>query len=258
MSNVIILSPVREYTFIPEYLDAADTSHFWVRWRFQWALTGLKKLKIPLNQKAWAVDVGCGLGIVKKQYEDVTAWEIDGFDVDYDSLKRAAGAQRGKLYYYDILEKRKEFEEKYEYLFLFDVLEHIDKPIEFLAACRFHLKKEGLIIINVPAMPWLYSSYDEANGHVKRYQKRDLTHELTQGGFSVAYLTFWGFFMVPLAYLRKIFLSKNKSKGQIIAAGFQVRNQIVNKILHSFCLLERMLFSRPPAGTSLMAIARKG
>ena len=256
MSNVTILSAVREYTFIPEYLDAANFSHFWVRARFQWAREGLKRLNIPLNQKASAVDVGCGLGIVKKQFEQVTSWAIDGFDVDYDSLQRAE-VPRGQLYYYDILEKRKEFEGKYDYLFLFDVLEHIDKPVEFLEACGFHLRTGGYIIINVPAMPWLYSAYDAANGHIKRYRKSDLFRELKDADFIVAYSNYRGFFMIPLIFLRKILSTRNKSKGEIIARGFQVKNQIMNKILYSLCRAESVLFRRPPSGTSLIAIARK-
>lgn len=256
MPNVVVVSPVREYTFIPEYLDAADASHFWVRSRFQRALDALKQLNIPLDQKAAAVDVGCGLAIVKKQFEEATPWVIDGFDVDYSSLNRAV-VHTGQLYYYDILEKKKEFTEKYDYLFLFDVLEHIAKPVEFLEACRFHLKKGGLIILNVPAMPWLYSAYDEANGHVKRYKESQLIDELQQADFLIERTTYWGLFMIPVVYLRKLLSSKNKSRGQIIAEGFQVRNQTINKVLYGLCRLEKRLFLNPPGGTSLIAIARK-
>ena len=145
----------------------------------------------------------------------------------------------------------------FTFVFLFDVLEHIARPVDFLKACAFHLRPGGYLIINVPAMPWLYSAYDEANGHVKRYRKNDLMGELEMAGMDNHFAVYWGFFMIPLAYIRKWMPSKNKTKGQIIASGFQVKNKLFNRLLKAVCGIEKYMFTQPPIGTSLMAVARK-
>jgi len=54
------------------------------------------------------------------------------------------------------------------------VLEHIkDDKNEILNAFK-SIKKNGYLIINVPAYSHLYSKFDEDVGHHKRYEKEDI------------------------------------------------------------------------------------
>ena len=55
---------------------------------------------------------------------------------------------------------------------LFDVLEHIPDTQPFLSSVIRHIKLNGFLLINVPALQTLYSKYDETVGHVRRYNKR--------------------------------------------------------------------------------------
>ena len=56
-----------------------------------------------------------------------------------------------------------------------DVLEHIEKDHEeLLQACQ-HLRKGGKIIVLSPAYQSLYSPFDKAIGHFRRYDKKSLT-----------------------------------------------------------------------------------
>lgn len=56
-----------------------------------------------------------------------------------------------------------------------DVLEHIDKDkLEVEVASRY-LKKGGFLIILSPAHNWLFSPFDKALGHFRRYNKKMLS-----------------------------------------------------------------------------------
>jgi SAM-dependent methyltransferase len=69
------------------------------------------------------------------------------------------------------------FEEKFDTVFALNVVEHINNDLLAIENCRFLLKKGGHLIILVPAYMWLYNGFDEALGHMKRYDKKSL-HQL--------------------------------------------------------------------------------
>ena len=64
--------------------------------------------------------------------------------------------------------------EKYDSILYLDVLEHIKKDKEEILKAFKSIKKNGYLIINVPAFSYLYSKFDKDVGHHKRYQKKDI------------------------------------------------------------------------------------
>ncbi len=62
--------------------------------------------------------------------------------------------------------------EKFDSILYIDVLEHIeDDRAEVLAAAR-HLRAGGHLIVLAPAHQFLYTPFDKAIGHFRRYNKR--------------------------------------------------------------------------------------
>lgn len=55
-----------------------------------------------------------------------------------------------------------------------DVIEHIEHDNEELKIAQLHLKKGGHLVILVPAYNYLYSPFDKAIGHYRRYNKKML------------------------------------------------------------------------------------
>ncbi|MBX3175907.1 MAG: methyltransferase domain-containing protein [Candidatus Hydrogenedentes bacterium] len=55
-----------------------------------------------------------------------------------------------------------------------DVLEHIARDEEELARAASHLADGGRLIVVAPAHPFLYSPFDTAIGHYRRYSRRTL------------------------------------------------------------------------------------
>lgn len=66
-----------------------------------------------------------------------------------------------------------------------NVLEHVEKDIEELKLVSQKLKKNGYVCIFVPALPFLYSKFDEKVGHYRRYTKKSLKDVLQKAGFEV-------------------------------------------------------------------------
>lgn len=55
-----------------------------------------------------------------------------------------------------------------------DVLEHIQADREELARAAQHLRAGGALVVLAPAHGWLYSPFDAAIGHYRRYTRRSL------------------------------------------------------------------------------------
>lgn len=51
---------------------------------------------------------------------------------------------------------------------LFDVLEHLRSPTSLVTEAHRVLQPDGILVITVPAGPWLWSDLDEALGHFRR------------------------------------------------------------------------------------------
>jgi hypothetical protein len=54
-----------------------------------------------------------------------------------------------------------------------DVLEHIEDDAAEIRTAIAHLRPAGHLIVLAPAFNWLYSPFDQAVGHYRRYDKKD-------------------------------------------------------------------------------------
>jgi SAM-dependent methyltransferase len=64
--------------------------------------------------------------------------------------------------------------EKFDTLLYIDVLEHIEDDRAEMRAALAHLAPGGKIIVLSPAHPWLFTPFDRALGHFRRYTKATL------------------------------------------------------------------------------------
>ena len=248
-STIVKLSQPIPLNMAESWHEIASLEHFWIIRRFQI----LQKVFAPLlKPDVVCCDIGCGQGLL--QHELHRHWAIcaDGIDLDEDVLKNHPGP--GTLYLYNILDRALELKEKYQILFLFDVLEHVEEPDAFLDACSYILQPEGHIIINVPASQSLYSAYDKAAGHLRRYSVDDLRTVINKVGLQDASHTYWGFPYIPLILLRKL-LHRNGAGKDIIKRGFDVKKEYMNRILLLLGQLEYI--PQQFFGSSIMMAARK-
>ena len=76
------LSLAASAEFPSEWYSPAHGCHFWFRARFGALKALLAEHAVPLEDPLLAIDVGCGMGVVRAQVEDLTRWTVDGADLN--------------------------------------------------------------------------------------------------------------------------------------------------------------------------------
>jgi len=249
--KIIFLSPQSDCFMADEWYQFATSDHFWMNWRFE----ALKRI-IPKDFK-WGktLEVGCGTGVLRKQIETFYGCTVVGCDLNLNALQMTIESM-SPLYFYNIHQRHEDFRENFSTILLLDVLEHIEDPVTFLNSVSFHLNKGGRLIINVPAIQILYSPYDKVAGHIRRYNISNIENELHSASFRIERATYWGMSLIPLLMIRK-FILRFFREDKIIQVGFQPSSPLIDRVLRFIMRIEYAIFSKPPAGTSLLVIAQK-
>lgn len=60
----------------------------------------------------------------------------------------------------------------YDIILIIDVLEHVEKDELLIQNAIQHLRPKGKLVVLVPAYQWLFSPFDKAIGHFRRYNKK--------------------------------------------------------------------------------------
>jgi SAM-dependent methyltransferase len=63
---------------------------------------------------------------------------------------------------------------KFDAILYIDVLEHIEDDRAEMKRAASHLNAGGALIVLAPAHPWLYTPFDQAIGHFRRYTRASL------------------------------------------------------------------------------------
>jgi SAM-dependent methyltransferase len=230
------------------WFEIASIDHFWVQRRFD----VLRQLAGNLVSGAVRIaEIGCGHGLLQRQIEDQYGREVTGFDLNEFALKQNVSRQ-SEVVCYDIYQRDSALRSRFDLIFLFDVLEHIEAEDDFLAALLFHLTPNGKLVLNVPAGQWAYSPYDTAAGHVRRYSARSLRVTATRNELEVKQWSYWGLPLLPALALRKLWLLGQHDQGRIISMGFDSRTNSLNGLLRLFSKCEPI--PQELVGSSLMAV----
>jgi SAM-dependent methyltransferase len=153
---------------------------------------------------------------------------------------------------------------------LFDVLEHLDDDVGVLRDLRRLLAAGGRLLLTVPADPALWSYFDEASHHRRRYTPATLRAALAAAGFRVDYLTPFMAALYPLVWLGRRWQGRQKvERGAPPDPDENFRLAMrevrvvpgVNGLLTTVLAAEAGLVARRrvlPFGTSIAVVARPG
>jgi SAM-dependent methyltransferase len=167
-------------------------------------------------------------------------------------------AEQGLDTYCSILDQLKLPDNSIPSIGVFDVLEHIENPVPMLEEFARVLKKDGLLLITVPAHQFLFSEYDSSIGHFRRYSVSELRSSLAAGGFELVSSRFLFAFLVPLAWLLRVLPEKMGLKSSATSRNstrtqFRIA-QLLSPIFRLLVAAEKLL--RLPFGLSILAVAR--
>ena len=244
------LSSPAEVSMANWWFGIATIDHFWIQRRFD-VFRRLAGTLIP--SAAEIAEIGCGHGLLQRQIEETYGREVTGFDLNEFALKQSL-ARLSNIFCYDIHQQDPALRQRFDLVFLFDVLEHMADEDQFLRAVMFHLAPGGKLVLNVPAGKWAYSAYDEAAGHVRRYSIRSLEDTAGRNRLQIAKASYWGLPLAPTLLLRRLWLlgKRDRDRDKIISDGFSPRTKVLNRLLSlvSTCepIPQRFL------GTSIMAV----
>ncbi len=260
-AHVEILSPAEEIAFPDQWYEIMDERHFWMKWRSRAFVQQCRALSISTETPSSVLEIGCGLGILRQMLEAATRWNVDAMDLNAGALFHSAPG-RGRTALYNIHDRAPDLAAKYDGIVLFDVIEHIEDPVSFMSSALHHLKPGGYVFINVPALQSLYSKFDVAVGHCRRYSKATLESELAKAGIRKVDDRYWGLTMLPLLALRKLWLSlrsENPGTGTtVVQRGLVPPGKLADALLTAMMQFETSVIANPPLGTSLLYVGKAG
>lgn len=233
-----------------KWFEVVNVDHFWVKRRF---IVLLALAESSLRSASVIGEIGCGNGLVQRQIECYFEKSVDGYDLNTIALKNNI-SQRSRIIRYDITNDESEIKDIYDLLLLMDVLEHIGDQRKFLFAANKMLKSGGFLIVNVPAFNKLYSDYDRAVGHIRRYDSDELTQTIEACGFKRISYSYWGLPLIPLLWIRRLII-RNRDQNATIRQGMSPGSNLMNRllgVLSNFEILPNHCY-----GTSLMAVFKK-
>jgi len=250
-----------------ERLVAIEDRHFWFRSRNHTISVLVNQITQNLAPGYRVLEVGCGTGNVLRFLERTcTRGLVVGVEFFWEGLQRARQRVNCSLVQGDI--GALPFRTRFELIGLFDVLEHLQDDEQILRNLHCLLVPNGALLLTVPAHQSLWSYFDAAACHARRYALNELENKILCAGFAIEYLTPYMASIFPLVWLKRRFLS---SPGRGIEPGDanRIRNcaaeefriiPVLNGLLAFLLAQECRLLARRrriPFGASLLAIARR-
>lgn len=228
-----------------DVLEKAETYHFWFQNRCA-KICCIFDDFVP--KKSRILEIGGGTGfIAEKMLEQ--GYSIEMGEVHSNGLNYAKKKGIKKLYQFDLFHPP--FEEEFDVICLFDVLEHLSDDQLALTCIKKMLKPAGMLILTVPAHSWLWSHEDVIAGHKRRYTKDHLETLFQRVGMESLHNRYFFSAILPFLFLRK--LSKKNSTFEIKLNVFL--NKFCDFLTQSEFYLDRLLPN--VAGGSLLAVAQK-
>jgi 2-polyprenyl-3-methyl-5-hydroxy-6-metoxy-1,4-benzoquinol methylase len=240
-------------------LLAAEDRHFWFRARNEIiaALVGSTIRRLPDGFRI--LEMGCGSGNVLRVLQRLAdgRGQVQALELSPEAAKVArarTGLEVASGYLADLSASK-----RYDLIAAFDVLEHIGDEAGVLRQIDARLKASGRLVLTVPAHSSLWSTFDVASGHVRRYTPASLTRALNAAGFHVEYLSYFMSILFPPMWLRRrLIRSDQGTMAAILDSEFRTL-PVVNRVVYEVLRLESHMIRRRrrlPIGTSLAVIAQ--
>lgn len=223
--------------------------HIKDHWYYKSKAAALSKC-LGSNRYASMLDIGAGSGFFSRYLLNKgSVTSVTCVDPNY-SQEFSTKVNNRALEYRRTIEKSNA-----KLVLMMDVIEHVDNDSELVQKYSNMVPRGTTVVISVPAFNILWSKHDTFLGHKRRYTRRALIKTVEATGLKVTHASYYFGFLLPIVAVTRIwaryFATTEKSQ-------LQVHHPIINKILHTICLLELPLFRfNYFAGLSVFCIATK-
>ncbi len=147
-----------------------------------------------------------------------------------------------------------------DYVTALDVLEHVKPDAEVVQGFHRLLRTGGIAAVTVPASMALWSDWDEALHHFRRYDRGQLRALFPEAQWDVVYVNYTNVIAYPAVWAirkwRRLFPAP-RERSSIVRTEDRIPPAVINSMLQwAFVTLGKV--SAPlPFGVSLLLIARK-
>lgn len=177
--------------------------------------------------KGEVLEIGSGIGNVSKLViADGHYITLSDYNVSYCEILKKNFSSNEKvrdIIQIDLLDPEFEIKyaphkEKFESIFLLNVIEHISDDRLSIKNCRYLLKENGHLIVLAPAYSWLYCNLDKQLGHHRRYTTKSMELILKENDLEILKSNYFNFTGITGWLLfGKIFRSKMLGNGEMSA-----------------------------------------
>jgi SAM-dependent methyltransferase len=212
------------------------------------------------QENATAADIGCGAGYTAKVFE--SRYRMVGIDVSMEALQLCRGRGLKHLCQMDTNRFSLPFKsDTFDLVLALDVIEHLEDDTEALKECHRILRSEGHLVVTVPAFMALWSPWDEALGHRRRYTAQDLATTANKAGFHLDRLSYMFFFVFPLAVVVRRVKQAIHGDPARYSSDFIPIPKLLNQLLLRVGRVEQWILTRLqwnlPVGLSVISIMTK-
>lgn len=215
---------------------------FWHRIRWDAVRTYL-----PRDRAFDLLDVGAGAGMLGGFLQRDVPMATYRFIEPLASLERLLEHTYGT----ESNAKGLESFEGIPYIALLDVLEHQKDDRAFLHDLFERMDAGAILLMTVPAMPRLWSGWDVALGHHRRYDHRSLGRCLGAVPARILEVSYLFPELIPAAWART--LRRRESEGPPSEVGFPNLPHFLNETMYAIGSASMRLRRWWPVGTSLFA-----
>ena len=98
------------------------------------------------------LDVGCGRGDMLRAFQNLN-YDVEGIDLSGESINLCKPI---KVKNYNLEDQNITVDKSYEFIFSKSLIEHLQKPLNFLRNCHAFLKESGKLVIMTPSWRHFY------------------------------------------------------------------------------------------------------
>jgi SAM-dependent methyltransferase len=233
-------------------LYQVEERHWWYVGRRRIIRSLVEKICATLDDPR-ILDVGCGTGANLKMLADYG--RAEGVDISQQAVDfcHERGLQSVRL---GAAEQLPYENDSFDLVTALDVIEHLDDDVAGLREMRRVLRRDGRILLFVPAFMFLWGVQDDVSHHRRRYTLPSLLKAVEAAGFEVEWSSYANVsFFLPVLVVRTVM----RWLGLRAATEYGINISLMNGPFSQLFAAERFILKRGsiPFGVSAVCIARR-
>lgn len=236
-----------------ETMFRVETTHWWYRALHDLIFRSLDEL-LPGWADADILDAGCGTGAILQRLGN--ADRHLGVDLSTHAIDFCRKRGLRNVHQQDICALPMA-EGSFDAVICSSVLYHqwVPDVDRALAELKRVLRPNGLLLLNLPACPFLHSPHDRAVMTARRFRRREVDALLKRHGFAMERNDYWTSLLFPAAFMARCLRLSRTGRDFGPSSPGGTREQFLHNLMRLELALMRTISF--PIGVALFSVGRK-